>query len=318
MKKQYLSNIQAVKEAAEALFYTATYLPGAKKAKRLLVSNGKKMYIANSTLFGFYPEVQRWQQHLFGSKILTQVVLRQLGYHTIASFTAYCDDYASVTALQNDVAKEHLQYPVIVKPEGGARGRDITLALTQTALKAQVKALYLKKKNLLVQPVLVHDEYRILIVNGKVEVIHMKQLNHIVGDGIQTIRELLLKKHNGEKDVTFIKLELKKRGLRPESVLLKDDTFLSHLTRFSSPDEYYQAKKFPKQITRWAEKLAKDISVSTIGIDIFAPNGLFDPESYIIIELNANPAFEYFHKRYNDSEKVKKIATKFLKHYFKT
>jgi D-alanine-D-alanine ligase-like ATP-grasp enzyme len=313
----YLSNIEAIKEAAEALSYTATYLPGAKKAQRLLVSNGKKMYIANSTIFGFYPETQRWHQHLFGSKILTQVVLKQLGYNTIASFTAYCDDYMSVTSLQKDVIQHVTQYPVIVKPEGGARGRDISLALSKTTLQQQVKALYVQKKNLLIQSILVHDEYRILVVNGKIEVIHMKQLNHIVGDGIQTIKKLLHKKHNGEKDATFIKLELKKRGLTLESILIKDDTFLSHLTRFSSPNEYYQAEKFPKQVTLWAEKLVKEISVPTIGIDIFAPNGLFDPESYIIIELNANPAFEYFHKRYNDPAKVKEIATKFLQHYFK-
>jgi hypothetical protein len=317
VKKHYLSNIEAVKEAAEALSYTATYLPGATKAKRLLVSNGKKMYIANSTLFGFYPETQRWQQHLFGSKILTQVILRQLGYNTIASFTAYCDHYSSLAALLKDVTLQNTNYPVIVKPEGGARGRDISLALTKSALKQQVGALYLQKKNLLVQPILVHDEYRILVVNGIIEVIHMKQLNHIVGDGINTIKELLCKKHNGEKDDTFIKLELKKRGLTLESILIKNDIFLSHLTRFSSPDEYYQSKKFPKHITQWVEKLTKDISVPTIGIDIFAPLGLSDPKSYIIIELNANPAFEYFHKRYNDPTKVKEIAIKFLQHYFK-
>lgn len=317
MQKRYKSNIETLKEVALELSYSATYLPGAQRAKRLLISNGKKMYIANSTLFGFYPEIQRWQQHLFDSKILTQEILQKLGYKTIISFTAYCDAYTSLTSLQKDVSQKINNFPVIVKPEGGARGRNISLALSKTALLQQVKALYLEKKNLLIQPILVHDEYRILVVNGSIEVIHMKQLNHIVGDGIHTIRKLLRKKNNGEKDNTFIKLELKKRNLHMDSILSKDDTFISHLTRFSSPHEYYQSKKFPKNITAWAKKLTQDISVKTIGIDIFAPYGLSDPDSYIIIELNANPAFEYFHKRYNDEAKTKEIATKFLRHYFK-
>ena len=317
MNTIYKSNIETLKDAAEALSYTATYLPGAQKAKRLLISNGKKMFIANSTLFGFYPEVQRWQQHLFDSKILTQVVLKQLGYNTIASFTAYCNDYPSSTTLQKEALRTTLQYPVIVKPEEGERGRDISVALTKTGLALQIKALYEQKKNFLIQPVLTFDEYRILLVNGKIEVIHMKQLNHIVGDGIQTIKKLLHKKPNGEKDDTFVKSELKKRGLNLNSILAKNDTFTSHLTRFSAPEEYYESKKFPKNISQWAEKLSQDISVATIGIDIFAPHGLQDPDAYIIIELNANPAFEYFHKRYNDKTKIKEIATKFLKHYFK-
>jgi hypothetical protein len=317
MQKKYKSNIEALKEAAEALSYTATYLPGNGRAKRLLISNGKKMYIANSTIFGFYPEVLRWQQHLFDSKILTQEVLTTLGYKTITSFTAYCDVYTSLTSLQKKIFTKITIYPVIVKPEGGARGRDISIALSKTGLSQQVKALYLQKKNLLIQPILVHDEYRILVINGKIEVIHMKQLNHIVGDGIQTIKKLLRKKINGEKDDTFIKLELRNRNLHMDSILSKGDIFISHLTRFSSPNEYYESKKFPKKITAWVEKLTKDISVDTIGIDIFAPNGLLDPDSYIIIELNANPAFEYLHKRYNDSAKMREIATKFLMHYFK-
>jgi D-alanine-D-alanine ligase-like ATP-grasp enzyme len=316
MEKRYQSNIELIKEAAESLSYTATYLPGIGRAKRLLVSNGKKMYIANSTNFGFYPEVSRWHQHLFDKKILTQEVLKVLGYNTITSLTVRQGSYPTISALCSEVSKKITQYPVIVKPENGARGRDISIAFDKKRLVQQVKALYQSGKSLLIQPVLSHDEYRILVINSTVEVVHMKQLNHIVGDGVQTIRKLLEKKHNGEKDETFVKHELKKRGLTLKSVLAKGDIFLSHLTRFSSPDEYYESKEIPEEISVWAKKLVQTLSIPTIGIDIFAPNGLMDTQSYIIIELNANPAFEYFHKRYDDSKKPKEIAIKFLKHYF--
>lgn len=310
-------SIEVLKEIAESLSYTTKYLQSKGTAERLLISNGKKMYIANSTHFGFYPEVQRWQQHLFDSKILTQELLTMLGYTTIVSFTAYYKEYSSLRELNSAVVNHIEKYPVIVKPEQGARGNDITVAVNKTAVLEQVKSLYAMKKSLLIQPIHAYDEYRILVINGTVEVIHMKQLNHVVGDGVQTIQKLLHKKQKGEKDDTFIKLELKKRGLSLQSILSKNDTFLSHLTRFSSPNEYYESKKFPKNVVAWAKKLSLDISVQTIGIDIFAPKGLNDTNAYIIIELNANPAFEYINKRYNDSLKVREIATKFLTHYFK-
>ena len=310
-------SIEVLKEIAESLSYKTAYLQSKGTAQRLLISNGKKMYIANSTHFGFYPEVQRWQQQLFDSKILTQEILSMLGYTTIVSFTAYYNEYANLRELNTAVIDHIKEYPVIVKPEQGARGNNITIALNKTGVLSQVKALYIKKKSLLIQPIHAYDEYRILIINGEVEVIHMKQLNHVVGDGVQTIQKLLHTKMQGEKDDTFIKLELKKRGLSLQSILSKDDTFLSHLTRFSSPNEYYRSEKFPKHIVTWAKKLSKDISVPTIGIDIFAPHGLADTKSFIIIELNANPAFEYINKRYTDAPKVREIATKFLTHYFK-
>lgn len=317
MHRVHKLSIERLKDIAESLSYTATFLQSKGSAQRLMISDGKKMYIANSTLFGFYPEVKRWQQHLLDSKILTQEIITSLGYTTIASFTAYHNEYTSMASLVK-AATDHIgTYPVIIKPENGARGKNISVALNKTAVREQVKFFYKKKKSFLIQPIHNYDEYRILVINGEVEVIHMKQLNHVVGDGVKTIQKLLHTKPKEEKDDSFIKIELKKRGLSLESILSKDDTFLSHLTRFSSPAEYYKSRDLPMNVVSWAKKLARDISIPTIGIDIFAPRGLEHEESYIIIELNANPAFEYLDKRYNDQKKVQEIAQKFLTHYFK-
>jgi hypothetical protein len=141
-------------------------------------------------------------------------------------------------------------------------------------------------------------------------------MNYITGDGVHTLYELLSKKKKQEQDMPFIRQQLAKRKLTEDSILPKGEKFLSHLTRFSSPGEYYESKHIPKPVTVWAKKLSSDISMHTMGIDVFAPSGLEDPKNFIIIELNANPAFEYLERRYNDSAKMEHIVSSMLDHYF--
>ncbi len=315
MKKKQ-NSIQIIKSIADSLGYKTKYLSTPNAPKRLMVSNSKKMCILNSSIFGFYPEIQRWQQHLFDSKILTQEVLDTLGYNTIPTKKVQYKKYQSFTALINSILPTIKKYPVIAKPETGFKGNDISIAENKTRLRTILKQNYQNKKNILIQPILHNDEYRILIVNNTVEVVHIKQWHHITGDGKQTLGTLLSKINDREKDAVFIKQQLNQRNLTLSSVLSKNDTFPYHLTRFSSPDDYYQSKKIPKVISSWAQKLAFDISSPTIGIDIFAPKGILNPSSFIIIELNANPAFDYIKYRYNDPEKMKQIITNVLTHYF--
>lgn len=309
-------SIDILQEIAHTLGYTTKFLQDNGGPKRLLISNGTKLYIANSTTFGFYPEVQRWQQHLFDSKTLTQEVLAMLGYKTIETFTANYRNYDSYKQLYEKMEANVRQFPVLIKQENGARGKNITIAENKAMLWKITKKNYLQKRNLLVQPILQYDEYRILVVHGIVEVVHKKQMYFVVGDGKRTIKQLLKEKDSDEQDTYFIARQLKKRNLKKSSVLPTGEKFLSHITRYSAPESYLVAPKIPKEVALWAERLSRRISSDTIGIDIFAPHGLLDTKRYIVIELNANPAFEYFERRYNDKAKTEEIARNILRHYF--
>jgi D-alanine-D-alanine ligase-like ATP-grasp enzyme len=316
MKKKQ-NSITTIKTIAEKMGYKTKYLTTGSALNRLMVTHNGKMCILNSSVFGWYPEMQRWQHQLFNSKILTQDVLRTLGYKTIPTQKVEHNKYTSLTQLHKETTNKIKKYPVIVKPENGFKGNDIKIATSKTALRSIISEHHKNNKNVLVQPILNYDEYRILLINNKVELVHIKQLHHVIGDGKTTLHSLLSKISPREKDEVFIQQQLKARGYTESTKLTKAEKFPYHLTRYSDPDDYYESKKIPKEISAWAKKLAQDISVPTIGIDVFTPKGILDTKSYIVIELNANPAFEYIRSRYNDTEKMESIIQNSLSHYFK-
>ena len=314
---QNKTSVEIIRPIAKSLGYSTKLLTSTGKYKRLLVSDGKKICIVNSSTFGLYPEMMRWQRSLFNNKTLTQEVLRHLGYKTIPSIPVQHKSYDSFSELYKAICSKIAGYPVIVKPETSFDGQGIGIAETNSMLRKHLKTLYKKKDNSLVQPILDHDEYRILIVNGEVEVVHTKQKNYVLGDGVKKLSKLLKEKNSKKTDTTFIKRQLKSSGYTLRSVLPKGEKFPYHLTGRSLLGGYYETDKIPRVVSVWAKKLAQDISTPTIGIDIFAPKGITETSKYIIIELNANPGLEYIWNRYKDQKKVSEVVTKILSHYFK-
>ncbi len=310
------STIDIIKTIADEMGFTTKYLTKDKRLGRLLIQNDEKICIVNSSVFGWYPEMKRWQFQLFNSKILTQKLLKVCKYKTISSRLMEYKKYSSLTQMHWSVSDKVQKFPVIVKPDVGFKGNDISVVATKTSLRKVLQKHYIDKKDVLIQPILKHNEYRILIVNNKVELVHIKQHHHITGDGKTTIETLLAPINARRKDETFIAQQLQLRTLKRTSVLPKGEKFPYHLTRYSDPNDYYESTNIPKEVSKWAQKLAKDISCSTIGIDIFAPKGLLQTDAYIVIELNANPALEYIQSRYNDPHTMKRIIQNTLSHYF--
>ncbi len=316
--KNKIGSTEIIKQIAESLGYTASYISTAAKPKRLLISDGNKVCVVNASIFGFYPEVKRWHQHLFDSKLLTQEVLQTLGYKTIDTVSTDSKSHKSILEFVKHTRRRVQKFPVIVKPEKGFKGQDISIVSNVTQLDALVKESFKNHINLLIQPILEFDEYRILLVNNQVEVVHIKQLHCVTGDGSSTIQTLLTNIPEREQDKSVIKQNLRAKQLHLKSILPKGQKFIYHLTRFSAPGEYYQANNISPAIKKWAKTLASKISSPTMGIDVFTPNGITDPDNYLIIELNANPAFDYIKYRYDDDATMKRIISSNLQHYFKS
>ncbi|MCD5382325.1 MAG: hypothetical protein LR017_03345 [Candidatus Pacebacteria bacterium] len=313
--KKIKPSIYTLQEISKKLGYKTRFISPVGAPRKLLITNGKKMYVANSTTFGFYPETQRWQQGLFDSKILTQKVLKELTYKTIPSFCVHLKEYKSLHNLLEVAKRKVKTYPVIIKPDTGARGLHIDIAENFSQLSRSIKKLHTAKKDFLVQQILKHDEYRILIINGEVRVMHKKEPHAVVGDGTTPLGTLLNGVKKQKKDDVVIKWHMRETGFSTNTILPKGVRFPYHLTRASSPD-YYETERIPKSIVKWTKKLSDSISTQTIGIDIFVPDALCNTDAYIIIELNANPAFAYFEHKYGDKDTSTAIAADLLKHYF--
>lgn len=309
------SNIQMYITVAKKLGLETKYVQSTPTRQPLLICNSERFFLINTNSPGFYPEARRWNAHFTGSKLLTQKILNQFGYNTIHTYALRVKDYPDQRALVKFLATEVYEFPVLIKPDRGKDGNDISIVEDVRSLQTTAAQLYKHGNDFLIQPINTEAEYRILVVDYKVVLMHSKKNQSVVGDGTSTIKQLLEHVPEKKKDSVYISWQHKKHGTKPSSVLPPGVTFEYHLTKIPSAD-YYKTKDFHPTVTKWAVSLAQTISSPVVGIDVFIPHSFTDPRTFTIIELNSNPALYYLPKRCNDSVTGYSIIETVLRNFF--
>ncbi|MDX2193271.1 MAG: cyanophycin synthetase [Gemmatimonadales bacterium] len=89
-------------------------------------------------------------------------------------------------------AARRIGWPVVLKPYNGNHGRAVSLNLTTPE---QVRAAFGQaqavSRSVVVEKFVIGDDHRILVVDGRVIAVSKREPGHVVGDGIQTVQELV-------------------------------------------------------------------------------------------------------------------------------
>jgi hypothetical protein len=309
-----LSNIEIYVNVAKTLGLTTERIESGHHSP-LLISDGKKFTLINTKSPGFYPEARRWNAAFTASKILTQTILNRLGYKTINTELVKSGSFESLEILNDFISTLEPDFPALVKPNRGYDGKHIDIVENVEQLLTIAHTHFEAKNDFLIQPILTQDEYRILVINDSVELVHSKTNQHIIGDSTSTIEQLLEPLGENKKNLVFIEWQYKKLNLSPTSILNKDQRFDCHLAKIPSPS-YYKTDTFDHNMEQWAITLAKAISSPVVGIDVFISGDLSDTTGYTLIELNSNPALYYLPTRCNDTTTGPRIVEKILRDYF--
>ena len=306
-------HLESLYHTAKKLGLTATDVSPKKNFGKVLIQNKAKMYVASGA--SFFPDIQRWVPKLMNDKALTQKVLENKGYNVVKTEAINPTLISSEKKYTEKIKSLSVPYPAIIKPNGGLQGRGIVFLTNQAELLRATKSLYKNNKKFLIQPVIWDDEYRITLIANKPVMVHKKKLPSITGDGQKTIEKLLQKQPKTLKGENFIKWNLEQHKVSLDTVLNKGEQFETHIIKKRTP-EYYKASGFPKEVVSWGKKLLKDVSTTTVAIDFVAPDGLHKPETFIIFEINANPAWRYVFTELGDKETFEKISEHILTSYF--
>lgn len=310
------NNIEMYERVAQKIGLDCEYIQTSSKKKSLFITDKKTFFIIGTGAPGFYPTVKRFNSFLTNNKILTQQILQKFNYKVISTVSIHPEDYSSIAELLKDVDKQTQLFPVLIKPNKGQDGKHITICIDKSQLLEVCEFFYAEQQGFLIQPIVSQNEYRILVVDNELVLIHSKRNPSIIGDGTSTIAQLLEEVPEGKKSQAIIDWQHKKRSTTMDSVLKTDETFEYHITKIPSTDVYH-TNNFPKEVTDWALKLATTIASPVVGIDVFIPSDIKDTASYTVIELNSNPAVYYLPWRCNDTETPYLIIEKVLRNYFK-
>lgn len=316
-------------EAAEQLGYSwKTIDPHSNNL--IEVSNGKQSFFANNGSVGVYPTNRQFSAGVVKDKAWTKQILRRHGFTIIEGDYAFIrEEYREMRGDGKErpdalAYAKQLGYPVFVKPNDKTKGIGAAIVYDETQLNQQLDALARLSHIALIEKVIDQPEYRLLVVNGRIEYAYRKEPARLIGDGIKTIADLLTDhnqklqpKYHVRDDNTFFQQQLKENGYRLASVLPKNESlFISAANNLSTGARLADyTEQFTPACRAWTKRLVELFGLSVCGLDIFSPSGLDDPVAFTVIEINQNPHLAGIYDA-GKREKVLAIFTTVLREFF--
>jgi cyanophycin synthetase len=237
-----------------------------------------------------------------GDKNATKKLLGEMGIPVPRGFCVRYEEDLEDTV-------KRVGFPVVIKPLDGNHGKGATVGIDslEDARTAFAKAKEYSK-DVIVEKMLVGSDFRALCVNKKLIAVAERTPAHIVGDGKQTIQQLIdatnkdsRRGYGHENVLTQIDVDgqtlrlLKAKNYTLETVLPENErldlkttaNISTGGTAIDRTDEVHPENVF------MFERIAKIISLDVAGIDVIAPN-VSEPlreNGGGIIEVNAAPGF---------------------------
>jgi cyanophycin synthetase len=208
-------------------------------------------------------------------------------------------------------AAKRIGYPVVAKPLDGNHGRGVVLDLRSDRAVRQgfKRALKESRRGLVVvESYVTGNDYRVLVIGGKMVAIAQRVPAHVIGDGRHTVAELVditnqdpRRGIGHEKVLTKIKVDeaaialVRKQGYAMDDVL-PDGAFVKLVSTGNmstggiSIDRTWEAHEENIEI---AEEAARVVGLDVAGIDFLTPD-ITQPvreTGGAIVEVNAAPGF---------------------------
>jgi cyanophycin synthetase len=253
-------------------------------------------------------ETRHTAVEIASDKRLTNQILADLGLPVPRQVRVYDADEA-VDAVEASEAAGGLGYPVVVKPLDGNHGRGVSIGLRNAE---QVRTAFEEAaeygSTVIVETFQEGNDYRLLVVNGKLLAVAQRVPGHVVGDGLHTLAELVeivnqdpRRGVGHEKVLTRLELDdqalrlIADAGLTPQSVPAAGEVFslrsTGNLSTGGTSIDKTDAIHYDNRIM--AERGVRALGLDVGGVDFIAPDisRSYKEAGGAIVEINAAPGF---------------------------
>ncbi|MFL6258406.1 MAG: cyanophycin synthetase [Thermoanaerobaculia bacterium] len=247
-------------------------------------------------------ETRQIATEIASDKRLTQRILEQLGL-PVPRQSIVCDPQEAAEEA------ERLGFPVVIKPLDGHHGQAVA---TNLKTPEQVREAYEQARGIcprvIVESYQTGNDYRILVIDGRVAAVAQRVPGHVVGDGRSTIAELIEEVNRDprrgighEKVLTRIVVDeqarrlLAEEGMTLDSVLPEGKVFYLRLTGNLSTGGTAtdRTDAIHEDNRMMAERAVKAVGLDVGGVDFVSPDisRSYREVGGAIVEINAAPGF---------------------------
>ncbi|MEK7434273.1 MAG: hypothetical protein AABZ74_14170 [Cyanobacteriota bacterium] len=195
---------------------------------------------------------------------------------------------------------EKNKYPIVCKSNVGTGGNEVFRANNQVELESQIHSLFSKHRSICLSPFYnIKNEYRIIILCGKPELIYSKQRPHVIGNGTQTILELINTTYQNISwnDFDLTSIDLKRIIALGECVELG----WKHNLAKGSKAIIVEDSSLINKLVNLAVCSAKFININFASVDIVETE-----DSFLVMEINSGIMMESFAQQDENKFKIAK------------
>ncbi len=260
-----------------------------------LLHKGKTVFCYKSNL-----PIKRNMGNFTKQKTLTKAVLDTVGIRTPRGISAV--SYADAV---RRIREAKLSYPLIAKPLDGSLGKGVTWGIeSERELRSAAQhalLAYGKRKNIsfLVEEMFLGNEYRVLVLDGRVISCVQKIPAGVTGDGSSSIRNLITAFNKTRMKGFEIRLDavaktsLKKSGLTLSSVLEKGRffKFRNNLNMSDGGRSIDMTERMHPALKKIAVKAVESAGLTYGGLDLLSKDISSEKAPYVILEINPHPFY---------------------------
>ena len=186
-----------------------------------------------------------------------------------------------------------IKYPVVIKDNTGSCGYDVFLANNDNDIETYTNIILQRKNAVCISKFeKIKNEYRVIYFDGNVELVYKKKKKYIIGDGVKTVRQLILEKYKNLSSIYYSNFFFSNDELQKKlSTILRKNQKLElgwkhNLSLGSTPQII---KKPHKDIITLALNAINIVGVRLASVDIIEDiNGKFK-----IIEINGGMMMKF-------------------------
>lgn len=280
--------------------------------------NGKKTYFRYNSL-DLNP---LGASEISKDKDYANFFMGKMGYPVVPGRAFYSRDWALAIGSKKNIHAAYtyaksLGFPVIVKPNSGSQGMGVSLVHNRNEFYKAMNFIFSRDRVALVQRPIVGNDYRIVVLDGKVISAYQRLPLSLVGDGKSSIAKLL-----GKKQLLFKKLgrdtkikpsdfriaqKLKHQGFNKRSVLAKGQKIflLDNANLSSGGDSLDVTKQLHPKFKKIAGSIAHDMGLRLCGVDLIIEGSIEQlPVKFWVLETNAAPGLDHYVLTGKKQEKI--------------
>lgn len=195
---------------------------------------------------------------------------------------------------------------LVCKPNEGTGGNGIYYVTNQQELERATYKIFKNNRSMAISPFYnIENEYRTIVLDGRIELLYLKERQYVVGDGKKSIKSLLLEDPENFSKISMI-YATSINNDEFEKVLPKDEKYYinwkHNLGQGAKAIENID-NKIKEDVINLVSIVVKKMNIKFASIDVVKCN-----DSYKILEINSGVMMEnYAQQDKNTYKKAKSI-----------